>query len=206
MRSVNRPGAEAVLKTVCTARYEGRDLSAPPIRKANRSGTGAGWKPRGRGNSVGIVRSAFRHHGKSTGRVPGARSKRDGAGNGMGFVPSAFRQFSRDRGCIGAPLRRREARRRFQRRWAETARRSHEPEAFGATPVPATTLGRYARGQSSVAVNHVPSGFARSNRCPAHHAAVAQRQSHTLPTCRRRIVTGRSLQFALLANLVIAPV
>jgi hypothetical protein len=102
----NAPGAEAVLKTVCTARYEGRDLSAPPIRKANRSGTGAGWKPRGRGNSVGIVRSAFRHHGKSTGRVPGARSKRDGAGNGMGFVPSAFRQFSRDRGCIGAPLRR----------------------------------------------------------------------------------------------------
>ena len=49
-------GAEAVLKPVRTARYEGRDLSAPPTRKANRSGTGAGWKPRGRGNSVGIVR------------------------------------------------------------------------------------------------------------------------------------------------------
>ena len=51
------------MKPVRTARYEGRGPQRSSNTKANRSGTGAGWKPRGRGNSVGIVRSAFRHHG-----------------------------------------------------------------------------------------------------------------------------------------------
>ena len=120
---------------------------------------------------------------RSTGRVPGARSKRDGAGNGMGFVPSAFRQFSRrPRTYRRAASEVRSPATFFSGCGAETARRSHEPEVIGASPVPATNQGRYARGQSSVAVNHVPSGFARSNRCPAHHATVAQSQSHTLPT------------------------
>jgi hypothetical protein len=155
---------------------------------------------------VGIVRSVFRHNGKSIGRAPSARSKRDGAGDGMGIETSAFRQHSRQTRMYVGAAREMKSPATFRRGGAEAARCPHKAKIVGASPTCATTLGRYASGQSSVAVNHVPSGFARSNRCPAHHATVAQRQSHSLPTNRRRIVTGRSLQFALLANLVIAPV
>ena len=69
---------------------------------------------------------------------------------------------------------------------------------------PATNMGEYARGQSSLTVNQVPSGFGSSNLSLAHHAAIVQWQNLSLPTRKRRIVTDWPLQFALLANLVIA--
>lgn len=104
-------GAGPVLKTVSTATCGDRDLSAPPFRgRLTGQSPGAGWKPRGMRKRVGIVRSVFRHHGQSTGRVFGAASKTDGALRGMGIRTSAVHQFSRDRGSIGAQLGRRKAR------------------------------------------------------------------------------------------------
>jgi hypothetical protein len=74
------------LKTADSASCGDRHVSVPPIGKTNRSGTGAGWKPRGTRKGVGIVRSVFRQYGKSTGREFGTRSKRE-APQGGGSRP-----------------------------------------------------------------------------------------------------------------------
>ena len=96
-------GAGPVLKTVSTATCRDRDLSAPPYQGRL---TGQGSAPVGnravRLKRMGIVRSVFRHCGRSTrqGRAP-VRSGMDG--QPLGIKTSAFRQFSRDRRCSGAP-------------------------------------------------------------------------------------------------------
>ena len=73
------PGAGPVLKTVSTATCGDRDLSAPPFHGRL---TGRGPAPAGnravRLKRMDIVRSVFRHYGRSTRQEPGARSKRDG--------------------------------------------------------------------------------------------------------------------------------
>ena len=91
-----------VLKTADSASCGDRHVSVPPIGKTNRSGTGAGWKPRGTRKGVGIVRSVFRQYGKSTGQEFGTRSKRAGTAKVWGSRPRLSAN-SRNHGCTDAP-------------------------------------------------------------------------------------------------------
>src|SRR5215467_737751 len=68
-----------------------------------------------------------------------------------------------------------EGREGVTRSGAPVARLAHTQEVGCSIRPSATIMGRYARGQSSGAVNAVPSGFGGSNPSPARHAAVAQR-------------------------------
>ena len=196
-RSVNRRCAGPVLKTVSTATCGDRDLSAPPVQGRL---TGQGSAPAGnravRLKRMGIVRSVFRHYGRSTRQEPGARSKRDGwatiGDQDLGLPPALARPpMSRLTPSRG------EGRHQLTRSGAPVARLAHTQEVGRSIRSSATIMGRYARGQSSGAVNAVPSGFGGSNPSPAHHAAIAQWQSFCSPGRRRRIVTDWPLQFAL---------
>ena len=110
-RSLPRPpigaltgdGAGPVLKTVSTATCGDRDLSAPPFQgRLTGQGRALAGNRAARLKRVGIVRSVFRHHGQSTGRVFGAASKTDRALPGMGIRTSAVCQFSRATADVSA--------------------------------------------------------------------------------------------------------
>ena len=62
-------------------------------RKANRVGRGVAWKATGRATDENRALSLPPIDGKSTRRVPGARSKRDGRRTALGIRTSAFRHF-----------------------------------------------------------------------------------------------------------------
>src|SRR5215471_17924831 len=100
---------------------------------------------------MGIVRSVFRHYGRSTRQELGARSKRDGwatiGDQDLGLPPILARPPDvAVRRCV-------EKGRQLTRSGARVARLVHTQEIGRSIRPSATNTGRYARGQSSGAVN-----------------------------------------------------
>ena len=164
-----------------TATCGDRDLSAPPFQgRLTGQGPGAGWKPRGTLNACG-------HRALS---LPPSRTvNRTSVRRGLEDRWCPPGHGDQDLGCppiLARPWMYRRAGREMKsptpllRGQAPGADEPHElvPKGkVGSIRTSANSSGRYARGQSSGAVNAVPSGFGGSNPSPAHHATMARRQS-----------------------------